>query len=100
MHRASTPWVLLVLCALTACGSPKKVDPPKEQPLVPTLTPGQWNEIQPGGDTICARGGAYSFFVYPGKTNKVVIDFIGGGACWTEESCSFAGALFDDSVDS
>ncbi len=70
------------------------------QPLTPPLQPG-WNEIKMHGDTVCARGGPYSIFVAPGKSNKVVIDFIGGGACWTERSCRLgAGALFDDSIDS
>jgi hypothetical protein len=89
-----------LLGALTGCGPSAPPPPGVLGPLYPTdLTPDTWNEIKPGGDTICARGSPYSFFVYPGKVNKVVVDFIGGGACWTPESCSFAGSLFSDSVD-
>lgn len=93
----------LLMLGLTGCGDGTEgsadagVD---AGPITPTdLVAGTWNEIRPGGDTLCARGTPYAFFVYPGTTNKVVIDFMGGGACWTEESCGFAGALFDDSVD-
>jgi hypothetical protein len=96
----------LLVCAIlfaTACGkSNNNTTPPDAgpKPLTPALDAGAWNEIATGGDTICARGGPYSFFVYPGTQNKVVIDFMGGGACWTDTTCSFAGSLFDDSVDS
>jgi Pectinacetylesterase len=83
---------LSVLLA-TACES----SPPS---LVPTDLPqGQWTEISPGGDTICARGTPFSFFVRPGRSNHVVLDFIGGGACWDETTCGYGDALFSDSVD-
>lgn len=69
-------------------------------PTLPTdLTEG-WNEIAPGGDTICSRGDPYAFFVRPGKVNKVIVDFIGGGACWNATTCSVADAIFEDTVDS
>ena len=66
--------------------------------LLPALNPG-WNELDPGDGTICARGTKYSFFARPGTVNKVVIDFMGGGACWNEGTCSYAGALFSDDMD-
>ena len=66
--------------------------------VLPTLNPG-WNELDPGEGTICARGTKYSFFARPGTVNKVVIDFMGGGACWNEGTCSYAGALFSDDMD-
>lgn len=69
-------------------------------PTLPTdLQPG-WNEMTPGGDTICSRGSPYAFWVRPGKVNKVVVDFIGGGACWNAFTCGVADAIFEDSVDS
>jgi len=37
-------------------------------------------------DTGCIDGD-WTFFVRPGTTNKVVIDFEGGGACWDLLSC-------------
>jgi len=69
---------------------------------LPTLTdlePG-WNELRPGGETICSRGTEYAYWVRPGTVNKVIIDFIGGGACWDAFTCGIADAIFEDSVDS
>ncbi|MBS2021027.1 MAG: pectinesterase [Deltaproteobacteria bacterium] len=86
-------FALPVVLAL-ACGGTTQT----EANLTPSLPKG-WNEISTGGDTICARGTPYSFFVNPGTSNKVLIDFQGGGACWTKESCSLAGSLFFDSID-
>jgi len=48
---------------------------------------------------LLARGRPYSFFVAPGTTNKLVVDFQGGGACWTKETCAVATALFAEKVD-
>ncbi|MEM9187784.1 MAG: pectin acetylesterase-family hydrolase [Myxococcota bacterium] len=59
---------------------------------------GEWIEILPGGDTICARGTEYRFFVRGGRTDRVIVDFQGGGACWNDVTCSFADALFSDST--
>jgi hypothetical protein len=58
-----------------------------------------WIEYPTGGDTLCARGEAYSFFVYPGASDKVIVDFIGGGACWDAETCDVDTATFTDSVE-
>jgi hypothetical protein len=72
---------------------------PSGLPAKEDLVVGEWNEIQPGGETICSRGTPYSFWVLPGKTDKVVVDFIGGGACWDEFTCGVADAIFSDSVE-
>lgn len=88
-----------------------KEDKPNEQLLtddvqtgpirLSDLKKGQWNMIRPpkGSGAICSRGSEYAFFVYPGTVDKVVFDFQGGGACWDAKSCSFADALFKDSID-
>ena len=66
-------------------------------PKLPTgLKANTWNVLYPGGDTICSRGDKYMFAVNPGTVNKLVVDFEGGGACWTDASCSAAGALFKE----
>jgi hypothetical protein len=57
------------------------------------------NVIRPGGDTICSRGTEYAYFVVPGARDKVIIEFEGGGACWDELTCGFAGSLFKETVD-
>lgn len=61
--------------------------------------PDGWRQIFPGGETICARGEEFSFFYHPGTTNDLVIDFIGGGACWNYGTCNKETSLFVDSVD-
>ena len=61
---------------------------------------GEWIEIEPGGDTICARGTPYRFFARGGDPSRVIIDVQGGGACWSESTCGFADSLFSDSTGS
>lgn len=98
---------LLSVLSWVGCGAPpdgnnnnnnnetKNVEPPK---LPTDLKPG-WNMIEGGQGTVCSRGSKFAFFARPGKINKVVIDFIGGGACWNASTCSIADAIFSDSVD-
>lgn len=75
------------------------MDPgPPAPPTMPELEDG-WTEFATGGDTICSRGTPYAFFARKGTVNKVVIDFIGGGACWNALTCGFADSIFSDSVD-
>ncbi len=59
-------------------------------PAFSTLTVGQWNMIEPGGDTTCAYGTPYKFFVRPAEepTSKLMIYFEGGGACWSADNCA------------
>lgn len=60
--------------------------------------PGGWQTIKPGGDTMCARGGEFSFAVRPGDPRKVVIEFGSGGACWDSLTCGNT-TIFKDTVD-
>lgn len=68
------------------------------EPAVPDLPEG-WTIIEPGGDTICSRGTPYRYAVRRGTVNKVVVDFMGGGACWDGLTCSIADAIFNDSTE-
>lgn len=56
-----------------------------------------WNIIETGGDTICARGTPYQFYVRPGNPENLMIYFQGGGACWNPLTCR-EGGTFDDTV--
>jgi hypothetical protein len=85
---------LVLSTLLVACPTEGEEAPPP----TPDLDAG-WTEIDGGGGTSCARGGRFGFFVHPGTVNKVVIDFMGGGACWDQRTCSLADAIFTDSVD-
>lgn len=60
--------------------------------------PDGWSQIFPKGDTICARGTEFSYFVHPGTVNKLVLGFDGGGACWDALSCSKANPTFSEEV--
>jgi hypothetical protein len=90
---------LLAAGPLAACGGDGDATPPKKGPAFEGLTPHEVNVIKPGGDTICARGDEYAFFVIPGVRDKVIIEFEGGGACWDETTCNFASSLFKEKVD-
>ncbi|PYQ47268.1 MAG: esterase [Acidobacteria bacterium] len=48
----------------------------------------QWQAVVPGGDTLCADGSPYRFFVYPGDPGKLLLEFEGGGACWDDATCA------------
>lgn len=46
-----------------------------------------WREIKLAGDTACADGSPFSIFVHEGTSGNLVLDFMGGGACWNAETC-------------
>jgi hypothetical protein len=66
-------------------------------PGTPSLSAG-WTKIEPGGDTICATGTPYAFFVHPGTVNRLVVYFEGGGTCWNDITCSDPGPNFSATV--
>jgi hypothetical protein len=73
-------------------------------PGTPTL-PAGWTKIEPGGDTICATGTPYAYFVHPGTVNRLVVYFEGrgdvpdDGICWDDNTCSNPGVGYDAIVD-
>ncbi len=91
---------ILPLCLLAAgCGGTDPKGTGAGAPLagITKLAPG-WNTIEPGGETICSRGGPFKYYVRPGTVNRLVVEFRGGGACWSATTCSFAGSLFQETV--
>jgi hypothetical protein len=77
------PVLLLLFLAL----APVMAQDAATLPALDELATGEWNRIVPGGDTICARGDEYSFFVRPGESDDLMIYFQGGGACWNGVNC-------------
>jgi hypothetical protein len=63
------------------------------EPPFGELEPG-WNVLKPGRGTICARGTPFQYFVRPGTVNRLVIEFKGGGGCWSAETCAPGSGLF------
>jgi hypothetical protein len=58
-----------------------------------------WNEMAPVGATSCSRGGPFVFFVRKGRTDRVILEFMGGGACWSEATCGLHESTFSESLD-
>ena len=50
----------------------------------------QWQTVEPGGDTVCSDGSPYRFFVHPGDPGRLLIEFEGGGGCWSAETCALS----------
>ena len=88
---------LLVACD-TAAPNPNLVPPTPAPvaPALPELVPDVWTPFSPGGETVCADGSPYTYYVRPGTVNKLVVEFEGGGACWNGSTC--AGAVYRPNV--
>lgn len=83
----STAGLLLTTLLLCACSdSTPEASPPVAIANLDGLEPG-WNVIEPEGDTVCSDGSPYRFYVRPGASDKLMVFFQGGGACWTGGSC-------------
>jgi hypothetical protein len=52
-----------------------------------------WNTLKPGGETMCARGTEFEFYVRPASMESVLVVLFGGGACWDAKSCDTANRL-------
>ena len=62
--------------------------------------PKGWTAIAPGGNTLCANGTPYEFFVRPVENSKkLLIYFQGGGACWDGATCDDDSLLYAKGVD-
>jgi len=86
-NPSSTAGLLLIALLLCACSeSSTEVPPPLASANLDGLEPG-WNVIEPGGDTMCSDGSPYRFFVRPGDSDKLMLFFQGGGACWNGGMC-------------
>ena len=59
-----------------------------------------WTELRPTGNTKCARGTPFAFFVKRGKSiEKIIVEFRGGGACWSKETCGLQTATFSETAE-
>ena len=54
----------------------------------------EWVEHQPGGDCRCADGSEFSFYERSADPDKVLLYFQGGGACFSEATCSFTDGTY------
>jgi hypothetical protein len=81
-----TAGLLLTAMLLGACSEFRQETSPEAVANLDGLESG-WNVIEPAGDTVCSDGSPYRFFVRPGASDKLMVFFQGGGACWTGGSC-------------
>jgi hypothetical protein len=96
--------LVLVALLISACSDEKATPTPVAVPetSLPSLSEldKDWNMLSPGGETICSNGTDYAFFVHPGDTERLLIYFQGGGACWFGEICDLkASPTYDPFVD-
>jgi hypothetical protein len=59
----------------------------------------EWQRVEPGGQTRCARGGRYAFWMRKGDPKKLLVFFQGGGGCFDVTTCEPGSTWFDDRVD-
>ncbi len=57
-----------------------------ELPALSELDDG-WNTLHPGGETTCALGDDFHFWVRIADPTRLVIFLNGGGGCWNAETC-------------
>ena len=55
--------------------------------LAPRSAFAQWETLVPAGNTICSDGSPYRFFIHRGDPQKLLIEFEGGGGCWSGSTC-------------
>jgi hypothetical protein len=80
---------LLALGVATSCGGADGAG----------FTLGDWKAVFAGGETRCARGGAYKYWLRKADPERLLIFFQGGGGCFDERTCALGSTWFDDRVD-
>lgn len=85
-------WIILLLLVVGVEGASA------ERLYSPNLRQNGWTQITPGGETLCGHGAPYSFFYREGESDKLLIDFQGGGMCWNGQTCNVSTTTFDDWV--
>jgi hypothetical protein len=59
-----------------------------------------WTAIVPGGTTTCGNGTPFQFFVRPNAASqKLIIYFQAGGACWDAQTCDDESLAYDKTID-
>lgn len=46
-----------------------------------------WEAFRPGPPTICSHGGEYAYMARTGTVNNVIVEFEGGGCCYSGLTC-------------
>ena len=76
----------VLILAISACSSDNSIQLANNSDAL-LASEQTWQTIQPGGETVCSDGSAYSFDVKPGEQDKLFIFLNGGGACFNLQTC-------------
>ncbi|HSK12458.1 MAG TPA: hypothetical protein VK907_04535, partial [Phnomibacter sp.] len=98
MNKSMLTWVFMLPLFYLAPAQPHLDDDNVSMPSFGGLQEG-WNTMKPGGETLCARGTEFVFYVRPASKEKVMVFLYGGGACWDAEGCKEGSGLFVPSID-
>ncbi len=107
--RAVKALPFLIVLLLAACRQPPQPVPSPVSPIEPATNPillppleeleENWNVLLPGEETACALGDPFGFFVRPADSERLLLYFQGGGACWNAITCAPGEtATYDPSV--
>ena len=73
--------------------------PPDPAPTTAAALPVEWEQVLTGEDCVCADGSPYSFWVREADPSRVVFYLMGGGACFSAETCSFINGTYTVTAD-
>ena len=68
------------------------------QSVFSQIEPNTWTEVPMPTPATCAFGDPFAIFVKPGRSDKVVVDFEGGGACWSGVTCEANSVTFTSNI--
>lgn len=68
---------------------PPTTDAPAETTAPAPPAASAWERVNPGDGCVCADGSPFSFWVREADPSRVVFHLMGGGACFSFETCSF-----------
>jgi hypothetical protein len=58
-----------------------------------------WNTMKPGGETSCAHGTEFEFYIRAGDPSKLLVYLYGGGACFDAESCNEGSGYYFERIE-
>jgi len=58
-----------------------------------------WNTMKPGGETSCAHGTEFEFYIRAGDPSKILIFLHGGGACFDAEGCAEGSGYYFERIE-
>lgn len=57
-----------------------------------------WNTLKPGGETSCAHGTEFEFYVRAGDPTRLLVYLYGGGACCDAEGCQPGSEIYTSAI--